>query len=729
MAETPKGYLQDAVIFLTSLVPIFSLILLIPGNSLGNNNICIGCHSDSNATIWGGIFPVVYTTDGVEYKDCLAGGNFYWVASNGDSKGHNVAGITGPDGRLTKAPGGDMTHQLTCAGTYGCHGGRTPEYDSDGDGIVDDFEAIGGAHHADDACLKAGTLDLDEQGTSVGKSYRFLNGVKGIEDENWEQDHVNTSHNEYLGSSDYLSTSETISALCTQCHPSYHDTGSLPGGDDLVIGTGLSPWLRHPTDITLPGLGEYTAYGGPTNSYSMMTPVARTDLYSILDPSLVEPGKDAVMCLSCHRAHASPYDKLLRWDYKSFMPGEGCSTCHTSKGLAYGRSAHGQPDYGVLRTSLPGYERGGCAHCHEQHASVNGTEPEPVQGQPSGYLLFDDNYQYPSQDKDLCYQCHGPDSYQDGGIINYSYTQSFGGHSSGPETIYEAFNLGGSSHSLSDIQDFIVSKWPSRFKEVSNPCSGCHNPHIAQRVKTDSALESAVTRPLPEETGNVWGDDKEGEEETMNEYVKKAALRYQSPLRADAGYEPGPSGSSIQDGSNLVDYVTFCTDCHNDKNVIFSTQLGRELLPINWDLEKHGKGMATRGIDIDPPFSPTSLGYVVACVDCHEPHGSPNAFLIREGVNGDRLSGTVTGFSASNWRYLCACCHEDDNEYIHHHSNDAPYQKKSCCKCHGGGNDSMGGGNRRRMGGGGPPPINCTNCHFHGSDDSWAPVTTGRRTF
>jgi predicted CXXCH cytochrome family protein len=240
-----------------------------------------------------------------------------------------------------------MTHQLTCAGTYGCHGGTTPEYDRDGDGIVTDLEAIGSAHHTDDACLKAGTLNLDEQGTSTGKSYRFLNGIKGIEDEDWEQDHVNTSHNEYFGSSDYLSTSETISALCTRCHPSYHDTGSLPGGDGLGIGTGLSSWLRHPTDL----------------------------LSSISNPSSVEPGKDAVMCLSCHRAHASPYDKLLRWDYKSFMPGEGCSTCHTSKSLAYGRSAHGQPDYGVLRTGLPGYERGGCAHCHEQHASINGTEP------------------------------------------------------------------------------------------------------------------------------------------------------------------------------------------------------------------------------------------------------------------------------------------------------------------------------------------------------------------
>jgi len=651
------------------------------------------------------------------------------VASGEDSEGHNVAGIAGPDSHLIRAPGGNMTHQLTCAGTYGCHGGRSKEYDLNGDGIVSDSEAIGNAHHTDDACLKAATLNVEAQGATVGTSYRFLKGVKGIEDDDWEQDHDNSSHNEYFGSSDYLTTSETISALCTLCHPSYHDMGLLPGGDGIGIGTGLSPWLRHPTDITLPGFGEYAAYSGPTNPYSLIAPVARTDLYSILDSSLVEPGKDVVMCLSCHRAHGSPYSKLLRWDYKAFISGQGCIICHTSKGIAYRRSAHGQTDYGVLRTSLPGYKRGGCAHCHEQHASINGTEPNPVQGYPSGYLLFDNNYNYPSQDKDVCYRCHGPDSYQEGGIINYGYAQHFGGYSSGPETIYEAFNaLGGSSHSLSDIRDFIVSRWPSRFKKSSNPCGGCHNPHVAQKVKTDIPLESAVTRPIPEQATNVWGDDRK---ETMYEYVTDSGLKYQSPLRIDGGYEPGPSGSTIHDGSNLVDYVTFCTDCHNSKNTIFSTKLGRNLLPINWELEKHGKGMATGSIDIDPPFSSTSLGYVVACVDCHEPHGSSNAFLVREGVNGDWLSGTITEFSTTKWKYLCARCHNDDNEYIHHHSKDAPYPQRSCCQCHRKDNSMGGGGGGRRMGGGGgPSPINCTNCHFHGSNDSWAPIfTTGRRTF
>lgn len=59
----------------------------------------------------------------------------------------------------------------------------------------------------------------------------------------------------------------------------------------------------------------------------------------------------------------------------------------------YLNSAHGNysPGYGVLRTSLStppnDYGRGNCAHCHEQHASIGGAEPDPTGG-PDKYALF-----------------------------------------------------------------------------------------------------------------------------------------------------------------------------------------------------------------------------------------------------------------------------------------------------------------------------------------------------
>jgi predicted CXXCH cytochrome family protein len=41
-------------------------------------------------------------------------------------------------------------------------------------------------------------------------------------------------------------------------------------------------------------------------------------------------GDAIVTCISCHRAHGSPYYKLLRWDYAGSIS-TGCAYCHTSK--------------------------------------------------------------------------------------------------------------------------------------------------------------------------------------------------------------------------------------------------------------------------------------------------------------------------------------------------------------------------------------------------------------
>lgn len=276
---------------------------------------CVGCHTLIGAATIENSVPIVFNTD--EPDKPLAGGNFKYVVDD-HANGHNVAGITGVDPTLgLSAPGGDvMGQQLRCAGEFGCHGDRSAGND--------ELSAVKGSHHTDDS---AGALD----GSSVGKSYRFLNGVLGIEDNDWEQDFVNTSHNEYQGS--VSGSSNTISYLCAICHGAYHTWEAAPG----EVGTS-SPWFRHPTDIVLPADKEYQYYnGGPGGAapapYSMVAPLARPNLSSIAGTNLVNPGTDVVMCLSCHRAHGSPYFKMMRWDYRSWPGGgvNGCGICHTSK--------------------------------------------------------------------------------------------------------------------------------------------------------------------------------------------------------------------------------------------------------------------------------------------------------------------------------------------------------------------------------------------------------------
>jgi hypothetical protein len=244
----------------------------------------------------------------------LAGGNFYYVSTT-DDKGHNIFS-SNPDDILGNTPPGGIAlgQQISCSGTYGCHGHNGRQT---GDTAIDDeIAAIKGGHHGVDSPM-TGSI------TEVSKSYRFLLGIKGVEDPDWEQDNINTSHNEYQGSTS--SATDTISYLCAECHGNFH---TWEGGA-TEVGT-ASPWLRHPTDIALKSTGEYANY----TVYSMVAPVARPNPDTVVDPTQVTPGTDIIMCLSCHRAHASPYFKMMRWDYKSSTLStaiSGCNVCHTSK--------------------------------------------------------------------------------------------------------------------------------------------------------------------------------------------------------------------------------------------------------------------------------------------------------------------------------------------------------------------------------------------------------------
>lgn len=348
-------------------------------------------------------------------------------------------------------------------------------------------------------------------------------------------------------------------------------------------------------------------------------------------------------------------------------------------------SAHGDTTIGVLRTSLSSapnnYGRGNCAHCHEQHRSIGGTEPAP--DSPAGpdlYLLFQDLWTSPIQSKVFCYGCHtGVDSYQSGLLQNYSYSYRSGGDTClCPSSVFESFqfiqnsgasqlNCGsfvcssssvGSSHRFGDFAP-LAGRWgfSNNLNEI-NPCSACHNPHKAKQ-NFPCSRPSSHTDIYGWE---VWGDDPA---ERMDFYTSG---NYWAPKRVNGGYEP--DGSPTQDGSNMSNYVSLCTDCHNSSNIIFSTRLGRNLYGVNWSGlgDFHGgrvridnggdfSGIGEYG-DLLEPYKVGSsyqkANYVLSCTDCHEPHGSPNEFLLRKTVNGTPVN-TIS--SSSLWFNWCQACH------------------------------------------------------------------------
>lgn len=317
---------------------------LLAGGAAAGKTSCWGCHSSTSTTV------NVDATTGAplvshNYSVDLAGGNFGYlggvksaslVTGDGETAGHNVADAETTDDNFTSNyPPGDsnsntMTNAtFTCAGTLGCHGDRTQS---------DLYVAVKGSHHMVDDVLKFGSsFDTDQQGSSVGLSYRFLKGVKGAEDANWEgSSPSSTVHNEYMGATTAPTDTSisspgsagTISGLCSECHGSFHGTDSI-GGDTS------SPFTRHPTDIALPTSGEYNNY----STYNITVPIARSSISTGTTSASSGISNAVVMCLSCHRAHASPYADMLRWDYTKMVAGNaatgdrdtGCFACHDAK--------------------------------------------------------------------------------------------------------------------------------------------------------------------------------------------------------------------------------------------------------------------------------------------------------------------------------------------------------------------------------------------------------------
>jgi len=296
---------------------------------------CLGCHSQAGAEtiikFENTNVPVVFNLTEPTYPpngsttSSLAGGNFHWVVADGDEYGHNVYGISEVDPRFqsTLAPGGETRPPecTDCHGTLataesGCQACHVPH------------------HHADSAEIVTGR----EKGW-----YRFLGsvmqrdgldepppeGVIGIEASDWEQAPLPSQHNTYMGKPGPFASfleSGAINQKCVGCHGQFHNET-----------TADSVWIRHPSSVVIPNSGEFTAF----TAYNPLIPVARQNINSQdAGFSVIKHDSDMVSCISCHRAHGSPYPAMLRWGYRDW-PGvdshtqqpaqNGCTVCHTSK--------------------------------------------------------------------------------------------------------------------------------------------------------------------------------------------------------------------------------------------------------------------------------------------------------------------------------------------------------------------------------------------------------------
>jgi predicted CXXCH cytochrome family protein len=420
--------------------------------------------------------------------------------------------------------------------------------------------------------------------------------------------------------------------------------------------------------------------------------------------STLTPGKEK-WCAGCHDDVPSVVDGITAPD----IVGD-----NSTYGYYLSSNAHSNGTYGVSRQSLS-YSKGECVHCHDVSKSGHGGQ------------LFNTSIGF-------CLKCHdNTTTYATTAIKNRSYSYRAGNYSDDTLDSIENFYTNPpyiSSHGLTDIKTFINGKWG--YDANSNACAACHNPHKVQgdpehsdAAKSPSTRGYPVVRPSQHATNynNLWGDDPD---EKMSNYSNK----YQAPYRFGSTTAFEPDGSETTNGSNLTDYATFCTDCHNTTyTTINSTPLGRYLYTFDWANEMHGGYAATYcGVGGPPPT--TSLlaapydginkcgEYVLSCTDCHEPHGSTNNYLVRKEVNNGTV--TVTQYGAGNgsdgrpnkeWMYLCDRCHtylsSDVLPDTHHQA--FIISQIGCTTCHPHGGDYR----------------NCMDCHFHGNNKIPIPVQEG----
>lgn len=170
---------------------------------------CLGCHARGEAVAIydpGGVnIPQVYHQNDQD----LAGGNFGYVDGlksgtgglSGSAYGHNLpaTGLTLVDGTLNAPPGGIQQEfhadgtvinsaGMTCAGFMGCHGNRQ---------LATGAQVLIGAHHNN----ASGAVTQGSTDNEPGHGYRFLLGVNGLEDTDWQFSESLTDHNEYYGTS------------------------------------------------------------------------------------------------------------------------------------------------------------------------------------------------------------------------------------------------------------------------------------------------------------------------------------------------------------------------------------------------------------------------------------------------------------------------------------------------------------------------------------------------
>jgi len=330
------------------------------------SSTCLNCHAGA------GGYHIASTTG----ANTSQGGDFYWITKDysvivrgnpvlfsKDDHGHNIvaadynmAADANPNNAM--APGG--TYQATNLGCNSCHNphGQVNGGTANGTAPISGSGSYGGAELGDGSILGNYRLLGDTLYTPPGGT-QFTNPAPIARA-------TNVSGGSYGGIVDYGSG---MSEWCSNCHTNFvNDSHKHPAGNGEHLGSAIVPIDNYNKYVAT---GNFT--GDVTTAYDALVPFERgiTDRTALsADPVTGVDVNSNVMCLTCHRAHASANANAGRWDFEVELLEEShalnsADVDTTVAAVYYKAGTNGMAlndiagEYGVHQRSL-------CNKCHVQ---------------------------------------------------------------------------------------------------------------------------------------------------------------------------------------------------------------------------------------------------------------------------------------------------------------------------------------------------------------------------
>ncbi|MFP3983345.1 MAG: hypothetical protein ACLFV2_06610 [Desulfurivibrionaceae bacterium] len=322
------------------------------------SSTCLNCHAGAG----GPASNSVFSSDG---SALTPGGDFYWLtktftwstgSSSGESHGHNV--IAGDfnlsrDSQRNSAPGGTYpAADLACTSCHDPHG-----------------RIKGGTRKGSPPVSVSGSYGSQPAGGTNAGNYRLLGDADYIAPRDYDFSNkapvAVQNFAEPYGESDssHVDYGQGMSRWCTNCHSSYLNRDH---SDSFSHRSGSTLQMSH--------VDHYNSYvktgdlsGTRSTAYLQFVPFERgTGDPSQLDPtSTAGPDQNSrVMCLTCHRAHASAFRAAGRWDFDAELladshpaPDDGGVSGNDVSYSYYGRDI--ENEFGSGQKSF-------CEKCHQQ---------------------------------------------------------------------------------------------------------------------------------------------------------------------------------------------------------------------------------------------------------------------------------------------------------------------------------------------------------------------------